>query len=91
VGARGVTLDLNAAICEDLEEGWLWIESSTTYLAELTVLNEMADLTVEGVGGVPGTVNYEGPYTTLWVGRAGDGDWPECTGIIDTVVVEPLD
>jgi WD40 repeat protein len=91
VGARGVTLDLNAATCEDLEDGWLWIESSTTYSAELTVLNEMADLTVEGVGGVPGTVNYEGPYTTLWVGRAGDGDWPECTGIIDTVVVEPLD
>jgi hypothetical protein len=32
-----------------------------------------------------------GPYTTLWVDHPPDGDWPECTGIIDAVTIESLD
>ena len=36
-------------------------------------------------------LSRKGPYTTLWVGNNGRGDWPECTGSIDTVIIEPLD
>lgn len=90
VDARGVSLDHTDQAC-NYSKNWLWIDPNTPYTAELTVLDGDANLTVEAVGRAAGTVNYAGPYTTLWVGRTGGGDWPECTGTIDTVIVEPLD
>ena len=33
----------------------------------------------------------KGAYTPFWVGNNGRGDWPECTGSIATVIIEPLD
>lgn len=66
------------------------IDGSTPYTAELTIEDGVTMLTVEGVGQSTGIVLYEGAYTTLWVGNNGRGDWPECTGMIDSVIIEPL-
>jgi heme A synthase len=57
----------------------------------LTISDGTALFSVEGVGSTAGMATYEGSYTTLWVGGSGDGDWPECTGTIEAVIVEPLD
>lgn len=86
----GVTLDMAEQSCE-YTGNWLWINGSTPYTAELTALNGAATLSVEGVGQASGEVHYEGPYTTLWVGNTGRGDWPECMGKIDAVIVEALE
>ncbi len=90
VDASGVSLDKGESYCE-FTGNWLWVEESTPYTAELTLLDGAAVLTVEGVGDVSGTGTYEGPYTTLWVGNVGNGDWPECSGTISSVIVQPLD
>lgn len=87
--AGGVSLDYTSNGCS-FSGNWLWLDSSTPYTAELAIEDGSAVLTVEGVGQSTGTVNYEGAYTTLWVGNNGRGDWPECTGTIDSVIVEPL-
>jgi WD40 repeat protein len=82
---------------KSLEDGcefvgnWLWIEAGTPHTAALTVRGEAATLSVQGIGSVSGRVKYQGPYTTLWVGNSGDGDWPECSGAIDSLIIEPLD
>jgi len=49
-----------------------------------------AKLTIYGKGAVTGTTVYTGQYTTLYVGFNGVGDWPHCSGSIDSVVVAPL-
>jgi hypothetical protein len=69
---------------------WLWVESNTPYTAELTIVDKAATLAIEGVDSVSGAAEYEGPYTTLWVGNTGRGDWPECSGAIEAMVIEPL-
>jgi WD40 repeat protein len=90
VGAFGVQLDRTEKDCERTGN-WLWIEASTPYTTELTALDGEADLSVEGIGHVSGTVDYQGLYTTLWVGNIGRGDWPECSGLLDSITVEPLE
>ncbi|MEW5959714.1 MAG: hypothetical protein AB1801_18470 [Chloroflexota bacterium] len=90
IDAIGVTLDRAENDCH-FTGNWLWVESSTSYTAELTIVDGAATLAVEGVGSVSGEVEYEGPYTTLWVGNTGRGDWPECSGKIDSMMIEPLD
>ena len=70
---------------------WLWLKESTPYTVELTISDGTALLSVDGVGNTSGTATYEGVYSTLWVGNTGGGDWPECTGTIDAVIVEALD
>jgi len=70
---------------------WLWLKKSTSYTAELTLVEGTAQLSVAGVGqalGKPG--DEEMVYSTLWVGNTGNGDWPECRGSIETVMIEPL-
>lgn len=89
IDAVGVTLDSVEKDC-NFTGNWLWGESSTPYTAELTIVDRAATLAVEGVGSVLGEAEYEGPYTTLWVGNTGRGDWPECTGKIDSMIIEPL-
>lgn len=88
----GVSLDMyvEGDGCE-FTGNWPWIERSTPYTAELTIHSGEAVLSAEGVGRASGTVNYEGPYTTLWVGNTGRGDWPECWGTIDSLSIEALD
>jgi hypothetical protein len=91
VSAMGVSLDNREEAACEYVGNWLWVEASTPYTAELTILDDTATLSVEGIGSSTGTVNYKGPYTTLWVGNSGGGDWPECSGAIHSVTVEPLD
>lgn len=87
---RGVKLERYEQDCQ-FRGDWLWVKRGTPYTASLTIIDEAARLEVKGVGSSAGTVKYKGPYTTLWVGNKGNNDWPECTGRIDTVIVEPLD
>jgi len=91
VEAKGVVLDHQIVNCDDFNDDWLWIKPGKPYTVSLTVKDEAANLAVEGIGNLTGTVDYEGPYTTLWVGYSGDGDWPECGGKINSMMVEPLD
>ena len=75
----------------DFGDDWFWLKPSTLYTVTLTVQGDTADLSVEGVGNTPAKTEYQGPYTTLWVGNTGRGDWPECSGKIDSMMIEPLD
>lgn len=87
----GVSLEhYEKTVCEYTGD-WLWVEASTPYTAELTTLDGTASLSVDGVGTASGTTYYQGPYTTLWVGNSGHGDWPECWGVIESFTIEPLD
>jgi hypothetical protein len=91
IEARNITWDNHSTKdCEFLGD-WLWIDSNTPYTAELAIIDELATLSVDGVGSATGAIDDPGPYTHLWVGYPGDGDWPECEGTIDAVIVEPLD
>jgi hypothetical protein len=49
-----------------------------------------ATLEVTGVGNASGESTYSGTYNTLYVGNTGNGDWPECSGSIESMKVEPL-
>jgi hypothetical protein len=91
IAGQGVTLDNTEKGSCNFVGNWLWVEAQTPYTAELTIQKEAAVLSVAGVGQSSGKVDYTGLYTTLWVGNDGRGDWPECTGTIDTVIVEPLE
>jgi WD40 repeat protein len=87
----GVSLEhYEEKVCEYTGD-WLWVDASSPYTAELTTLDGTAALAVEGVGTAAGTAYYQGPYTTLWVGNSGHGDWPECWGVIESFTIEPLD
>jgi WD40 repeat protein len=88
--AYGVSLlDRQAGNCE-YTGNWLWVEGGRSYTTTLELRDEVATLAVDGVGISAGEVTYEGPYTTLYVGNQGNGDWPECEGKIDSIRVEPL-
>ena len=91
VFGRGVQLDQYEKVACEYTGNWLWIEKQTPYTATLTIIDSAATLAVESVGQATGEVLYEGAYTSLWVGETGRGDWPECTGTVETVIVEPLD
>lgn len=69
---------------------WLWIYPKTPMRVELTTNASSAELVVEGVGNAKGIVNYPGDFNTLWIGMSGDGDWPSCSGEIDSIKIEPL-
>lgn len=87
---RGVSLDNVEKEACVFSGNWLWVEPSTRYTATLTLSQGTATLAVEGVGQSTGQPDYTGPYSTLWVGGDGRGDWPECSGKIDFVRIEPL-
>lgn len=69
---------------------WPWVEAQRDYDVELIVEGSDARLAVPNVATVEGTRSYDGEYTTLWVGGYGGGDWPTCSGTIESVTVEPL-
>jgi hypothetical protein len=70
---------------------WLRIDAGTPYEAEFTIDEGTVTLTVPGIGTATATPYYNGPYDILFVGNTGHGDWPECWGKIDYVLIEPLD
>ncbi|MBL8166079.1 MAG: hypothetical protein JNJ61_29120 [Anaerolineae bacterium] len=84
----GVTLDYSENPACVYNGNWLWITDGTPYKAVLTISGTDAALSVEGVGTATGTVAYTGTYDTLFVGRTGDGDWPDCSGFIESVMIE---
>jgi hypothetical protein len=90
IGGIGVALDNKEDGSCNFVGNWLWVEPKTPYTAELTILDGAATLSVEGVGRSIGRVEYQGLYTTLWVGSTGRGDWPECSGAFDVMMLEPL-
>jgi len=89
IGANGATLDYYHNSC-NFTGNWLWISAGTPYTAELTLANGAATLDVPGVGTAIGTPTYTGEYNTLFVGLNDIGDWPSCSGTIDTVIVEQI-
>jgi hypothetical protein len=89
VTASGVKLDYQERSCS-FSGNWLWIQPKTLYEATLTIENGMATLGVPGVGIATGELTYLGEYNTLYVGMYGGGDWPECLGSIESMVIEPL-
>ena len=89
INAFGINLDHGTNGCDFLGN-WLWVNQSTQYEATVTVTGNSAVLSVPQVGSVTGTPTYSGAYNTLFVGLTGDGDWPTCSGKIDSIVIEPL-
>lgn len=69
---------------------WMWIEKGRTYQAEMVVRGDQVTLSVPGIGSDSGTLIDQVEYNTLYVGLKGDGDWPECSGVIESITVEPL-
>jgi hypothetical protein len=91
VMASGVELDMyEPSICI-YTGNWLRIDPGVPYSAELTVAGEKAILNVLGVGTSTGTRIYNDDFSLLYVGLSDAGDWPGCSGTIDSVVIEPLD
>ncbi len=69
---------------------WLSIKPKTSMQVELTMNAPSAELAVDGIGQAKGLAQYLGDYNTLWIGMSGDGDWPSCSGEIDSIKIEPL-
>jgi hypothetical protein len=77
------------------------IQRGEPYAAELEILSsqEIATLTVyddagEMVGQLVGPAGFQsdfGPLDTLSLGILGGGDWPTCSGYIDSVQIETID
>ena len=89
IGATGVRLDAQESYC-NFTGNWLWINRGIPYTAELTISNGNASLSVPGVGTSTGVPIYEGNYNMLFVGDTAGGDWPSCSGTVDSMTVEPL-
>jgi hypothetical protein len=89
VSQMGANLDYYESSC-NFTGNWLWVNASQQYIATLTLNSADAALNVAGVGTATGTPTYTGQYDTLYVGLTGDGDWPTCSGSIDTLIYEPL-
>lgn len=87
VGAKGAVIDYETDGCSPTNS--LWINPGTPYTATLTYSDTLS-LEVEGVGVRTGTPTYDGVYNKLFVGFPGGGDWPECGGSIEQIIVEPL-
>lgn len=71
---------------------WQMISQSVPFTAVLTVEGSGVTLQVQGAANPPAhaTNTYAGLYDTLFVGLTGDGDWPSCTGTVESVLIEPL-
>lgn len=84
----GVNIHISEESC-NFDGQWAWIERATPYRAALEIKGSSATLLVEDVAKVFATKSYSGEYSVLWVGMTGFGDYPTCSGIIDSVTVEP--
>ncbi len=93
VGVAGASMDYAENSC-NFTGPWQWISLGTPYTAEFTISDGTATLSVPGSaasGPASGTPTYSGPYDTLYVGMTGSGDWPSCSGTIESIVIEPLE
>lgn len=90
VTAQGVAFNAQENPQCNFVGDWLWIKPKTPIQAELTTNFSMANLKVKGIGVAEGILGYLGNFNTLWIGMKGDGDWPSCSGEIDSIKVEPL-
>jgi hypothetical protein len=89
IHGAGVDLDTVSDGCSWTPDGALWVNSGTPYTATLTI-TDTVDLTVPSVGSLSGTPVYTDVYDTLYVGLSGYGDYPHCSGSIDSMIIEPL-
>ena len=89
ITADGVTLNMQQSYCV-FTPNWPWIQAKTPYKVVLTVQNPYADLEVEGIDNIRGTVDYGGEYKVLWVGLLEEGDVEACSGSFDSILVEPI-
>jgi hypothetical protein len=89
ITGRGVTLDHQEEPPGCIFTGnWLWVNYNTMYTAILEIVGGVASLGVNGVGMATGIAQYTGPFNMLYVGMTGDGDWPTCSGAIDSITIE---
>lgn len=88
IRTHGVNVHMNEDKC-NFEGQWAWIERATPYRATLEIKGVSATLLVEDVAKVFATKSYSGEYSVLWVGMTGEGDYPTCSGMIDSVTIEP--
>lgn len=87
--------------CEGTKGTMIPIQRGMPYTAELEILSSerMGTLTVyddagEMVGRIVGPAGFESSFgilDTLSLGRVGHGDWPVCSGYIDSVQIDTLD
>ena len=89
VTAGGVTLNMQQNYCV-FTPNWPWIQAKTPYKVMLSAQYPYADLEVEGIGSVTGTVDYNGEYNVLWVGLQEGGDASACSGSFDSILIEPI-
>jgi len=84
INAGGVSLDRAPHLCTSVDAtDWLWVNNSTQYTATLTVSDSVL-LDVAGVGQLSGSPSYSDLYNMLYVGLTGGGDWPDCSGSIES-------
>jgi hypothetical protein len=89
ITADGVTLNMQQSYCV-FTPNWPWIQAKIPYKVSLSVQYPYADLEVEGIGSVGGTVDYGGEYKVLWVGLQEDDDSSACSGSFDSILIEPI-
>jgi hypothetical protein len=90
ITAAGASFDMQENPACTFVGDWLWINPKTPTRVELTTDFSSAELVIEGNGKAEGIVNYLGDYNLLWIGMRGNGDWPTCSGEIDSIKIEPL-
>jgi hypothetical protein len=85
----GILLDIPAHECTTSweKEKWPWIAGGTEYIASVTVTGNDGNLFIEGVGEYQGYLTYQGSFDTLYVGLTGGGDWPSCSGEIQSIEI----
>lgn len=86
ISGSGAILDTTEDRCQ-FSGNWLWVEPNQSYTVIFNNWQGIAQLAVGNVGVSFGTPTYTGPFDTLYVGLTGDGDWPSCSGNIDSIIV----
>jgi hypothetical protein len=91
ITASGATFNMQeiAKPC-NFNGDWLLVDPNTPVRASMATDSSSVELSVDGVGKSNGVLNYHGDYNLLWIGMSGDGDYPSCSGEIDSIKVEPL-
>ena len=81
-------MDMESDGCSPINS--LWVEPRTQYTGTLTISSDNVTLNVNDVGSLKGVPDYKDEYNLLFVGFPGGGDWPECSGSIERIIVEPF-
>jgi len=89
IDASEVSLDHSFVDCIFVGDR-LWLNSGTQYTATLTIQEDSVDLSVPSVGSISGTPVFTSTNETLFIGDTGDGDLSSYSGVIESVVIEPI-